>query len=213
MYTHALAKKILFNKDKRATGVRVEVSGVGSGSATFKVAASKEVIISAGAFRSPQLLMVSGVGPAETLASNDIEVIADSPGVGQQLQDHIWTAITHEVNVPTAAGLADFDILAQANAEYVANRTGINTNPGGTLIAFEKLPNGAISESTRADLDKRFGGDWPELEIFSQDAYASTNDDYLLSAPDIRNYTAVAATVVAPWSRGKSFRYPRQTLC
>ena len=146
--------------------------------------------------------MVSGVGPTEILEANDIEVVSERKGVGQNLWDHIWVAITREFNVVTAAALADTAFLSQANTEYVGNRTGINTNPAGTLIAFEKLPAGSISETTRRDLDSTFGDGWPDVEYFSQDAYASTNDDYLLSAPDVRNYSAVAATIVAPFSRG-----------
>ncbi|KAK5175127.1 uncharacterized protein LTR77_000264 [Saxophila tyrrhenica] len=201
IFTHTLAKRILINNCKRAVGVEVSTSGVGSGSTTFKIHASKEVIVSAGAFRLPQLLMVSGIGPAETLQAHDIDVIADRPGVGQNLFDHLWTAVTRKFNVTTSARLADPDFAAEANAEYVAHRTGINTNPGGTLIAFERLPRGSIKDSTRKDLDTAFGGDWPDLEDFSIDAYASTNDDYLLSAPDMGNYSAIAATMVAPFSR------------
>ena len=202
IYTQALAKKILFDDKKRAVGVKVQVSGVGSGHVTFDLRANKEVIVSAGAFRSPQLLMVSGVGPTEILEANDIEVVSERKGVGKNLWDHIWVAITREFNVVTAAALADPAFLSQANTEYVENRTGINTNPAGTLIAFEKLPAGSINETTRGDLDSTFGDGWPDIEYFSQDAYASTNDDYLLSAPDVRNYSAVAATIVAPFSRG-----------
>lgn len=201
-YTQALAKKILFDDSKRATGVEIEVAGVGSGSTIFTLNATKEVIISAGAFRSPQLLMVSGIGPAETLHANGIDTIAESNGVGQNMMDHIWAAITREVDVVTAAYLGDPDFAAEAAAEYVENRTGIYTNPAGTLIAFENMPHGTISESTRADLEALYGGDWPHIEYFHQDAYSSTNDDYLLSAPCIANFTALSATIVAPFSRG-----------
>lgn len=76
----------------------------------------------------------------------------------------------------------------------------VDTNPGGTIISFEKLPKGTISESTRKDLDAAYGGDWPDVEYFSQDAYAGNNDDYLLGAPDLKNYTAMAATVIALFS-------------
>ena len=202
VYTSALAKKILFDNDKRAYGVNAEVQGVGSGSVKFMLNATKEVIVSAGAFRSPQLLMVSGVGPADTLQANGIDSISDLKGVGQNLWDHIWVGITRQFNVLTAAWLADPDFAAEANAEYVNNRTGIDTNPAGTLIAFEKLPAGTISSSTRKDLDDTFGPGWPDIEYFSQDGYSSTNNDYLLSAPNVRNYTAVAATIIAPFSRG-----------
>jgi choline dehydrogenase len=202
VFTHTLGKKILFDINKKAYGVELETFGTGSGSRIFTLNATNEVVVSAGVFRSPQLLMVSGIGPKETLAANGIEVLSDLPGVGQNLMDHIWTGITHEVNVPTIAYLGDPAYAAAQTAEYNAHRTGMHTNPGGTIISFEKLPNGTISDSTRQDLDEAFGGDWPDVEYFAIGAYTSTNDDYLLSAPDVRNYTAMAASVTAPFSRG-----------
>lgn len=62
VYTKALARKILFDGNATATGVVVTTAGY-----NFTLSATREVILSAGAFRSPQMLMVLGVGPAETL--------------------------------------------------------------------------------------------------------------------------------------------------
>ncbi|MCH7714456.1 MAG: GMC family oxidoreductase N-terminal domain-containing protein, partial [Chloroflexi bacterium] len=77
--------RIIF-QGKRATGVEVE-----SGGEKF-VLEGDEIILSAGAVGSPQLLMLSGVGPKDHLGSLGIPVIADSPGVGQNLRDHpgVW---------------------------------------------------------------------------------------------------------------------------
>lgn len=80
IYTHTMAKRILFNANKTATGVLVEVGG-----AQFQINATREVILSAGAFQSPQMLMVSGVGQREMLERYDIPVVADRPGVGQNM--------------------------------------------------------------------------------------------------------------------------------
>lgn len=80
VYTHALAKRVLFDANKAATAVEVT-----SGQSTFTLHANKEIVLSAGAFHSPQLLMVSGVGPRETLEANNISIVADRPGVGQFL--------------------------------------------------------------------------------------------------------------------------------
>ncbi|MEZ5984304.1 MAG: GMC family oxidoreductase N-terminal domain-containing protein, partial [Parvularculaceae bacterium] len=76
----AHAERITF-EGKRATGVRYRRKGVSE-----TVSAKREVIVSAGAFQSPQLLMLSGVGPADHLAKNGINVVADVPEVGLNLQ-------------------------------------------------------------------------------------------------------------------------------
>ena len=75
-------------EDGRATGVVAE-----SGGQLFEVSAS-EVIVSAGAYASPQLLMLSGIGPAEHLRSLGVPVIADLPGVGENLRDHPQVQLT-----------------------------------------------------------------------------------------------------------------------
>jgi choline dehydrogenase len=81
VYKTSLAKKILFDSTKKATGIMVNTAGV-----DYALFASKEVIVSAGVHRSPQLLMVSGVGPKATLQGLGISVVSDLPGVGQNLQ-------------------------------------------------------------------------------------------------------------------------------
>ena len=78
IYKNTIAKKILFDSQKRATGVIVDSGGV-----SYQLNATKEVIVSAGVFRSPQLLMVSGIGAKQTLTDLNIPLIADLPGVGQ----------------------------------------------------------------------------------------------------------------------------------
>ena len=74
----------------RAVGVEVE-----SGNETYRVE-SDLVILSGGAINSPQLLMLSGVGPAEHLSERGISVVADVPGVGQNLRDHIAVFMSYE---------------------------------------------------------------------------------------------------------------------
>lgn len=81
VYPNTLAKKVLFDDSKTAIAVEVESTGTGSGSITYTISANKEVILSSGAFRSPQLLMVSGVGPKATLEAHGIETVVDRAGV------------------------------------------------------------------------------------------------------------------------------------
>jgi choline dehydrogenase len=61
-----------------------------------KIYANKEIILSGGSINSPQLLMVSGVGPGEHLKENNIDVVHDLKGVGKNLQDHLETYIQQE---------------------------------------------------------------------------------------------------------------------
>ncbi len=86
--TKALVKKILIEKDK-AVGVEFF-----KGKQTEQVFVSNEIILSAGAFASPQILMLSGVGDAEELKKHGIEIKKELPGVGKNLQDHLFYAIS-----------------------------------------------------------------------------------------------------------------------
>lgn len=134
VYQGTLAKKILFDADKRATGVMVETSGSGSGSVSYTITANREVIISSGSFRSPQMLMVSGIGPAATLQSNEINVVADRPGVGQNMWDHIFFGPSYDTRTVTHNFLGNLAFAAEAAQAYITSRTGILTNVGADLL-------------------------------------------------------------------------------
>lgn len=99
IYQTTTAKKILFDSNKKASGVVVEMQGVHP-VAQYTLSARKEIIVSAGAvslpicksttteprqFHSPQLLMVSGIGPNDTLEDLGIPIVAESSGVGQNM--------------------------------------------------------------------------------------------------------------------------------
>src|SRR6185503_616222 len=92
--TGALARSIVFDA-RRATGIRYR-----HGQADHLAIARREVILSAGAINSPQLLMLSGVGCAADLAKHGIPVIADLPGVGRNLQDHLAAHVKYRATQP-----------------------------------------------------------------------------------------------------------------
>ncbi|MEO1573570.1 MAG: GMC family oxidoreductase N-terminal domain-containing protein [Pseudomonadota bacterium] len=98
--THAHAEKIQFEQG-RAAAVRYR-----RGPDRPVVRARREVILCAGAFQSPQLLMLSGVGPAAQLKAHGIDVVADRSDVGQHLQDHVDVALLYRVNRPEVMGLS-----------------------------------------------------------------------------------------------------------
>jgi choline dehydrogenase len=118
VFTRAHATKLIFN-GTRAAGVEYFHLG-----AVEQARATSEVIVSAGALRSPALLMLSGVGPAAELEQHGIEVRLDLPGVGKNLQDHLHTRVRCEITQPlTFAALPD-EIQAAARSDYEADRTG-----------------------------------------------------------------------------------------
>ncbi len=83
LVTHALVERILLD-NKRASGVRVHHRG-----SSHEIHARREVIVACGAIKSPQLLMLSGIGPRAELEKHAIAVQHELPGVGQNLQDHL----------------------------------------------------------------------------------------------------------------------------
>ena len=132
--TAALAQRILF-EGKRAAGIEYRQNG-----ALRTVRAKKEILISSGAYNSPQLLQLSGVGPAELLKSHGIDVVLDAPGVGNDLQDHMQVRIVMRCSQPITLN----DILnhpgrrIMAGARYAAFRKGPLTIAAGTSGAFFK---------------------------------------------------------------------------
>lgn len=96
---HSQVMQIIIENGK-AVGVRVNRTDpfTGDGSHLMEIRATKEVIVSAGAIGSPQLLLLSGIGPAEQLKSFNMPVFADLPGVGSNLQDHVLTPFAIGIN-------------------------------------------------------------------------------------------------------------------
>lgn len=82
IYPNTLVKRVTFDAQKRATGVDVRVNSANV-KLNYHLTAAKEVIVSAGVWHSPQLLMLSGIGPSATLEKHGIDVVSDLPGVGQ----------------------------------------------------------------------------------------------------------------------------------
>ncbi|KAF2087994.1 GMC oxidoreductase [Saccharata proteae CBS 121410] len=201
VYTGTLAKKILFNSNKTATGVEVESAAI-----TYKIHASKEVILSAGSFQSPQLLMVSGIGPKETLQQFDIDVISDLPGVGQNMWDHVMFGPAYEVNMNTLDRvLHDPLALAQALTDYVTVQEGPLTSNVVEFIGWEKLPEeyrSNFSASTQQALSE-FSDDWPEVEWISGNGYIGNFRFPALQQPlNEKQYGTILGALVSPKSRG-----------
>lgn len=200
VFQHTMANKILFDDSKKAIAVLTDTQGY-----AFTLSARKEIILSAGAFQSPQLLMVSGVGPAATLQEYGIPIIADRPGVGQNMQDHVIYAPSYRVNVITQSALLDASFEAQANKEYNERAAGIYANPTSDVLAWEKIPEplrSTLSNDTISILAE-YPTDWPEVEYLSMGGYFGYQRNYIRDNPsDGYNYASLAISLCTPRSRG-----------
>jgi len=115
----AFARRVVMD-GKRAVGVEIERDGK-----IEVIRAEAEVILSASSINSPKLLMLSGIGSAAHLAEHGIDVVADRPGVGQNLQDHLELYVQAAASQPVS--LAKYwNLLGKAyvGARWLLNRTG-----------------------------------------------------------------------------------------
>ncbi|RMD44083.1 hypothetical protein DV735_g971, partial [Chaetothyriales sp. CBS 134920] len=208
VFNGTLAERILFDRHKTATGVQIsssDASGGGFyGNYSYTLHARSEVIVSGGAFGSPHLLQVSGVGPAALLEQHGIPVVADRPGVGQNLNDQFFIGTSYRVNILTLSTLG-LDIYAAADVEqFNTNATGRLTNPGGEYLGFEKIPEPLRSTLSASTLETlaTFPDDWPEigyltLPLFVGDLRSSDNNP-----TDGGNYATILGTILTPTSIG-----------
>ncbi len=157
--TDALAARILFS-GRRATGVEYRRNGT-----THTAHANAEVILAGGAFNSPQLLQLSGLGPAKILRELGVDVVADLPGVGADLQDHLQIRMQYRCTEPITMNdvINDWRHRYAAGLRYLLSRKGLLTIGAGYAGAFLK---------TRPDLAT------PDVQIhfliFSADAAGAT---------------------------------------
>jgi len=197
VYPMTQAMQVLFDGDKRATGVKVQSAG-----RNYTLSAKHEVILSSGVFHSPQLLMVSGIGPRETLKQHNIPMVADRPGVGQNMHDSCNAGgVTFPVSViSTAIRERDAAYAARAVEQFNTNGTGILTNEGGDVLAFESLPDSYrahlsnTSQSRLAD----WPADWPETEY----VLSSTGKTLEGASATSGNYVSIGILLTGALSRG-----------
>lgn len=145
--TFAYVTRVLFNSGRRAVGVQFERFGL-----QHVVYARKEIILSGGSINSPQLLMLSGVGPADHLQSLGIPVIADLP-VGHNLQDHIYPALPFKVDRKIS--------LVQRRVVTLPNLISYLSLGRGPLTALGGVEGLAFIKTKFANLTD----DWPDFQI------------------------------------------------
>ncbi len=126
-----LAQRIAFD-GRRATGVEVIIGG-----AAQTVTARREVIVSASSINSPKLLMLSGIGPADHLSELGIDVIADRPGVGGNLQDHLEVYVQQACIQPITL-FKHWNLFGKmrAGAEWLFLKSGLGASNQFESAAF-----------------------------------------------------------------------------
>ena len=119
----ALARRILF-QDKRAHGVEIERQG-----RIEAIRAEREVIVSASSINTPKLLMLSGIGPADHLRQHGITPLADRPGVGANLQDHLEIYMQYKALKPVTL-YTYYNLLGKSRVgvEWLLQKTGLGAS-------------------------------------------------------------------------------------
>lgn len=145
--TKAHAQKVI-TEGGRATGVQFLED-----KDPKTVTARQEVVLCAGAFQSPQLLLLSGIGPAAHLAEHGIDVVKDLPNVGENLQDHIDMVLSYGVNTTDVFGVGLMGTLRLTTAMLRWRRDGTG------LLSTNYAESGAFF-SVGPD-----GDDWPDTQL------------------------------------------------
>ena len=181
--TRAHATRVLM-RGTRATGVEYRSGG----RATQVVDAAREVILCGGAFNTPPLLMLSGIGPAAHLRALGIEPVADLP-VGKNLQDHLAVIVFfRRLDGSTFLKQMRFDRMAFAMVQAYVFGTGPGTVVPGGLHAFVK---------TRPELAV------PDIEFMFRGAPAATHLWFPLIRPAYADGYGIRPTLLHPDSRGE----------
>jgi choline dehydrogenase len=161
----------------RAVGVRVRKGRGGS----ELVRAGREVLLSAGAIGSPQLLLLSGVGPADELQTAGVQPRHDLPGVGRNLQDHPFVTMLWEVSDQNTLYGAD---RPKPLAEWLLRKTGPLTSTVAEVVAFTRTRGGLPA----ADIQFHMGA------AYFEDHGAEEYDGHC---------TVIAPVLVSPRARGQ----------
>lgn len=132
----------------RATGVEYLARG-----ASKTARADREIVLSAGAIASPHILMLSGIGPAEHLRQHDLTVVADLPGVGRNLQDHICTPMTFRAKTPFAFGR---NLRADRIAKAAVSWQLLGKGPASTIPLASIAYHRSRPDLERPDLENIF---------------------------------------------------------
>ncbi|HEY2137244.1 MAG TPA: choline dehydrogenase [Xanthobacteraceae bacterium] len=146
--TQALASRILFS-GRRAVGIEYR-----RGDALHVAHAGREVILAGGSFNSPQLLQLSGLGPAALLGSLGIDVVADMPGIGAELQDHYQVRMQYRCTEPITMNdvVHSWRHRMAAGLRYLVSRKGLLAIGAGYAGGFFRTSPQAANPDVQVHL-------------------------------------------------------------
>jgi len=166
IWTKAQVEKLAFEKDDNGAlhcvGAKVDLKGE-----HVMVTAAKEVVLSAGAVNSPQILQLSGIGPAALLKEHGIDVVMDQPFVGENLQDHLQIRAVFKVKGTDTMNMLANSLVGKAKIglEYLFKRSGPMSMSPSQLGAFTR------SDPSRSHANLEYHVQPLSLEAFGDDLH------------------------------------------
>lgn len=156
--TGAMVRRIRFDGGKTASGITYDLMGDDTNKVfDANLKSGGEVLVTGGAIASPQLLMCSGIGPADHLSDNGIKVVSDCTGVGSNLQDHPAAVVSFETPKRGVSVTSKLRLFGKTNPfpflEWLMFKRGLVTSTGCDHGAFVKT---SASEDGQPDLQIRF---------------------------------------------------------
>ncbi|MBB44636.1 MAG: choline dehydrogenase [Rhodospirillaceae bacterium] len=181
--TGALAQKILFN-GKEAASLKYIKNGVSQ-----VVNVRREIILSGGAFNSPQLLELSGVGQPKILKNADIPIVHELNGVGHELQDHQIVRMKWRISQSVTFNEKVHGLRAlYSGLRYLFNRSGVLSMPTLPISAFTKTRNELATPDLQIQV---FPGTYENLEARKLDADPGVTLGATLLRPESRGWVHI----------------------
>ena len=185
----------------RAVGVTYSLGGK-----AHTARARREVILAAGAIGSPQILMLSGIGPAEHLKSHGIEVVADLQGVGKNLQDHLQVRVVYKLNKPISVNDEVRSVFGRtmAGIQFMLTRRGPLAMGASQACAFVRTRPGLEAPDIQYHVqplstDKLGAGLHPfsGVTMSTCQLRPESRGEILLKSPDVSAHPAIHPNYLA----------------
>ncbi|KAK4500344.1 hypothetical protein PRZ48_008533 [Zasmidium cellare] len=193
--------KIIFDtssSEPRAVGV--EMASSKASPIRYVVKARREVILSAGAIASPQILKLSGIGPATELLKHNIPILKDLPGVGENLADHLTGIAVFSSKLPSLQYLFDPIKSLPALIEWMRFGTGAMTTNAAESGCFIRVADREDAPAELRKNDLTSGSNAPDLELLV--APLSYIDHGRTAADTSKNWVSIGPILLRPESRG-----------